>query len=101
MNALVPANCTNTAQAAAKAALIRRVEAASRANDDRQDAPRGHSAQPKAYAPVKAAQPLSSLAAQIIGALEHTGPVAQGYDAYVKASRLLELQSHRVDVAGL
>ena len=94
-------NCPNTAHRAGTAALMRRIEAAGRAHEDRQDAPRGQYAHPKTHTPAKSAKPLATLAAQIIGALERSTPTAQGYDAYVKASRLLELQSHRVDVAGL
>jgi hypothetical protein len=44
---------------------------------------------------------LAALAAHVIGALDATAPVATGYDAYLKASRLLDLDSRRVDVSGL
>jgi hypothetical protein len=97
MNALVPATCLNSAQTAAKAALIRRVEAASRANEERQDAPRDQRLAARSPAPFAAPQPAPALAAHILGA--RAGYANEnGYSAYAKANRLLALESHVVDV---
>jgi hypothetical protein len=79
-------------------ALLRRVEAASKVNEDRKDAPYGHAAPFKPSAPPR--PPLATLAAQVLGG-RSGGPDARGYDAYLNASRLLTLESRRVDVSGL
>jgi hypothetical protein len=97
MNALIPAMCANSAQTAAKAALLRRVEAAARANEERQDAPRGQNNYAKHTGALRTAHPEASLVAQILGA-RYGAPNAVGYGAYDKASRLLNLESHRLDV---
>jgi hypothetical protein len=97
MTALVPVRCAIPAQAAATAALVRRVEAAARANEDRQEAPRGHQGTAKPAAPARTATPVAALAAQILGARDGALNVL-GYGAYERANRLLALESRRVDV---
>lgn len=94
MTALVPANCAISAQTAAKAALLRRIEACARANEDRQDAPRSFA---KPTASARPAQPAAALAAHILGAREGAAN-PNGYGAYTKAARLLRLESHIVDI---
>jgi hypothetical protein len=97
MNALMPITCSSPAQTAAKAALMRRVEAASRANEERQDPPRGGAAQSKPAMSTRPPQPVPALAAHILGARDgYTNP--NGYSAYERANRLLTLESHALDV---
>lgn len=97
MTSLVPVLCAIPAQTAAKAALLRRIEAAARANEDRQDAPRGQHNGAKPATAVRMAAPAAPLAAQILGARDGYANTS-GYGAYEKAARLLALESHRVDV---
>lgn len=97
MTALVPVTCPIPAQRAATLALVRRIEASGRANADRHEAPQGSQTWPKTANAAAPTQPAATVAAQILGA-RYQASDAAGYGAYDKASRLLVLESHRLDV---
>jgi hypothetical protein len=101
MNALVPLRCPNSAHKAATAALVRRVEAVARANEDRQDTNHARPAAQQGPAQqARPARPIASLAAQILGS-GYAAEGATGYDAYIKASKLLSRDTQRNDVGVL
>jgi hypothetical protein len=92
-------SCANSAHMHRQTRSLRRVEPVASAGGGEEHRQRdSQTAHARGVAP--AAQPLSSVAAQILGA-RHAGAPATGYEAYAKAAKLLQLESTRIDVCGL
>jgi hypothetical protein len=91
--------CANSAHNARQTRSLRRIEPVSSANEGGERR-RPQTPHTNDTAPRQNAIPLSSVVAHILGGREY-GASPAGYEAYTKAARLLELQSHRVDVTGI